>query len=53
MGILIWELLEQPRSVGDLCNSLAEEYEAEPSVLRDDVVEFVQQLEAEQAISLA
>ncbi len=48
-GGRIWELLEQPSSVDDLCNRLAQEYEVEPAVLRDDVIEFIQRLEAEQA----
>ncbi len=49
-GGRIWELLEQPRTVADLCRALAAEYDAEPAVLRDDVIEFVERLQAEQAI---
>ena len=49
-GGRIWELLEQPRSIDDLCSALAEEYDAEPQALRGDVVEFVERLQAEHAL---
>ena len=48
-GGRVWELLEEPCTVGGLCTALAEEYEADPAVLRDDVVELVRRLQAEQA----
>ena len=52
-GGRIWELLEQPRDVTGLCHELAEEYEADPAVLRGDVVGFLQHLRDEQAITVA
>lgn len=52
-GGRIWELMEQPREVADLCRELAEEYEADPAVLRGDVVAFLEHLRSEQAITLA
>jgi hypothetical protein len=52
-GGRIWELIEQPRDVNDLCRELAEEYEADPAVLRGDVVAFLEHLKTEQAITVA
>lgn len=52
-GGRIWELLEQPRDVAGLCQELAEEYEADPAVLRGDVVSFLDHLRDEQAITVA
>ena len=52
-GGRIWELIEQPRGVSDLCRELAEEYEVEPAVLRSDVVAFLEHLHTEQAITVA
>ena len=52
-GGRIWELIEQPRDVTGLCRELAEEYEADPAVLRGDVVAFLQHLENERAITIA
>ena len=52
-GGRIWELLEQPRSVNALCAALAQEYDAEPSVLREDVIEFVERLRTEQAATVS
>ena len=52
-GGRIWELMEQPRDVAGLCRDLAEEYEADRSVLRGDVVRFLEHLRDEQAITIA
>ncbi len=52
-GGRVWELMEQPRSLGDLCRDLAAEYDADPAVLRADVVAFVERLRDEQAITVA
>ena len=52
-GGRIWELIEQPRDVSGLCHELAEEYEADPEVLRVDVVTFLEHLRDEKAITIA
>ena len=52
-GGRIWELIEAPREVSDLCQELAEEYEADPAALRGDVVLFLEHLRNEQAITVA
>lgn len=51
-GGRIWELLEEPQSISVLCATLAEEYEVEPSVLRSDLMSFVQLLEQQHALSV-
>ena len=51
-GGRIWELLEEPRSLRDLCSALAQEYDAEPEALREDVVEFVERLQTEHALTV-
>ena len=43
----IWELVETPRTVTDLCQRLAEEYDVEPEVCRQDVLAFLEELRAE------
>jgi PqqD family protein of HPr-rel-A system len=40
----IWELLETPRSIDDLCTVLGDEFDAEPAVLRAAVEGFVSDL---------
>ena len=52
-GGRIWELIEAPREVSALCQELADEYEADPSILRGDVVTFLEHLRSEQAITVA
>ena len=52
-GGRIWELIEHPRPVSDLCRELADEYEAQPDVLRADVVNFLVHLRDEQAVNIS
>jgi hypothetical protein len=49
-GGRIWELMEQPRSVDGLCELLGEEYQAEPEVVRRDVLLFLDNLRVEGAV---
>jgi hypothetical protein len=43
-GGRIWELLESPRSISDLCEALGREFEIEPDAARPDVLAFLDQL---------
>jgi PqqD family protein of HPr-rel-A system len=41
-GARIWELLEEPSTIDELCEALSDEYEgAEPAALRSEVETFV------------
>lgn len=40
----IWELLETPLSIDDLCDALEQEFEMEPAALRFEVESFVADL---------
>jgi len=46
VGGRIWILLEQPRSLNDVCQMLLEEFEVTESECRIDVLELAQNLEA-------
>lgn len=43
-GPRIWALLEQPRSVTDLCAELAKEYQVSPDTCFTDVVGFLAEM---------
>ena len=43
-GGRIWELLESPRSVSDLCETLGREFDIEPDEARPEVLAFLGQL---------
>ena len=47
VGVHIWDSLEQPRSVGDLCASVMAEFEVSEATCRGDVVQILGSLEAE------
>jgi hypothetical protein len=44
IGAEIWEMLAGGRSVGGVCDELAERYPAERAILRDDVLGLVRSL---------
>jgi len=46
-GVHIWDALEQPRSVADLCASIVEEYDISVDDCRADVVEILASLQEE------
>jgi hypothetical protein len=51
VGTRIWELLAEPRSVDNLCEQLAGEYEVEPDACRRDVLVYLEALRAEGLVS--
>ena len=53
VGTRVWELLEQPHSVDQLCAAIVAEYEVDEGVCRRDVVEFVQKLLDEKLVKPA
>ena len=46
----IWELVEQPRQVADLCRQLAVEYNVAPDVCERDVIAFLEELAEENLV---
>ncbi len=44
IGRRIWQLLEEPRSVSDVCTALDEEFEVDPETCRADVLAFLEEL---------
>jgi Coenzyme PQQ synthesis protein D (PqqD) len=49
----IWELLETPRTLAELCTALAGEYQVTPDEVSGDVKEFVAGLAERGALALA
>lgn len=44
IGSRIWQLLEEPRTLHEICQRLIEVYAVEESICQSEVVEFAQQL---------
>jgi len=51
-GGRIWELLEHPCTVPDLCNALASEFDIQPETVRPEVLAFLDQLFLRKAIDV-
>jgi hypothetical protein len=47
VGTRIWTLLQQPRTVNEICDTLVHEYEVTPDRCERDVLALLQQLVAE------
>jgi hypothetical protein len=58
-GTLIWQLLESPKSVAELAESVAQEYNVDPAQAERDVLSFVNEMktvglvEAYRAVAMA
>jgi len=46
VGSRVWELVQEPRTVGEVCDTIASEYDVEPDRCERDVVSLVQELAA-------
>lgn len=53
IGLRIWELLEKPIRVDELCNQLSREFHATPEQIITDVIPFLADLESEGIVNLA
>jgi pyrroloquinoline quinone biosynthesis protein D len=52
VGGRIWELCEGDRSIAEIANVLAEEYDAEPSVIQADALELLRELRDEGLVAV-
>jgi hypothetical protein len=50
VGAVVWEALDQPRSVEELVERVVTEFEVEPTVALGDVHSFLEQLESKQLV---
>ena len=48
----VWSLIETPRTVGELRDSLLEEYEVEPAVCEAELADLLKELEADGLVEL-
>ena len=48
----IWEILEAPMSINDVCDKLIDEYEIDPQTCKAEVLQFVEKLQEKQVITI-
>ena len=44
IGAHVWRLVQEPRSVEDICNEIVQNYEVDPQSCRDDMLSLLDQL---------
>jgi hypothetical protein len=52
IGNRIWDLLEQPRSVGDLCSQLQGEFDVSAEACRTDVLALLEEMDRENLVEV-
>ncbi len=52
IGSRIWELLEQPMGVAELCKQLVASYEVDTKTCQQDTLDFLQELYAAKIITI-
>lgn len=52
VGARVWNLLQQPRSVSDLRDTLLDEYEVEKELCERDLIELLQKMHGEGLIEV-
>jgi hypothetical protein len=50
VGAFVWEMLETPKDVAELCSGVASEFDTTAQACRDDVAKFLSALETNKAI---
>jgi hypothetical protein len=47
VGARVWNLIEEPTRIGEVCDTLLTEYTVEPDTCRQEVLELVEELMSE------
>ena len=50
VGLFVWDLLQAPRKVSDICHAVIEEYDVQPEDCERDILAFLAELETKQLI---
>lgn len=51
MGARIWDIIETPRTIDDICNVLLQEFDVPPDLCRAEVERFVGEFDKEGALA--
>jgi len=52
IGARVWDLIETPRDLSEICSTLSDEFETTPENCRPEVEAFLAQLQQRGAVSL-
>ena len=52
VGARIWELIQEPKTVQQVCDTLLEEFDVEPERCKNDVLALLQQMSTHELIEL-
>lgn len=52
IGTRIWELIESPRTISDICDQLTKEYKVEPETCRKEIFDFLSTLTEEEIVEV-
>lgn len=52
IGLRIWELLEAPCTLDEICKQLEQEFSGDPEQIRADVLAFLDELQTEEMLNI-
>jgi hypothetical protein len=52
VGARVWSLIQEPRTVGDVCAAITAEYDVEPARCQRDVIDLLRNLADERLIEV-
>jgi Coenzyme PQQ synthesis protein D (PqqD) len=52
VGTRVWALIQEPRSVADVCATISREYDVEPERCEADVLELLRELAREELVEV-
>lgn len=52
VGARIWDLIQQPKRVEELCESILKEYDVEPERCKNDFLDLLEELESQGLVEI-
>ena len=52
VGSRVWQLIETPAKIGDVCATLTSEFEVDPAICEREVLDLLEELRAEDLIEV-
>jgi len=53
VGAYVWKMLGEPRTLGDLCDKVLEEYDVDPEQCEHDIAALIGELEAKGLVTVS
>ena len=52
IGAQVWDLIQQPKSINEISNSIIKEYEVESALVQEDLIKLLEELKSKGLIEI-